>query len=1146
MYKKLFSGVWLVLVLALIGNTSAMPVVTWTNGAGDGLWSTAGNWSTGVVPTGGDEVHLTGTVGPTVDSNTTAIFGQMRGPGLNGDMTMNIIGGSLTSTAVYWAFGHYNGHGIVNVTDGATVTISDALYVSCNNANGTLNVSGNSTTIDVGGTMILCNSTDADFSHTYLYSGTLSCEDLTAVTSGNEVLIDIYEGTFIVRNKTGASIQHWINIGYIKAYGGTGTVILEKTTEGWDKLTAIPDPNIAKNPSPADGISVAGDVVLSWSPGDYAVSHDVYLGTDFNDVNNAVRLNGDINGNGWIDLVDVLVLTEQWLQKPADSGPSADLNDDGDIDLVDYAVVADNWMDSEDGLFRGHHTLDANSYDPCGLDLGRTYYWRIDEVNDANSNSPWKGEVWSFTAKYFVLDDFESYQDSNDLRDTWVGNKTGLVHLEETMANDGNSMKYVYDNNGTPFYSEAVRTYDTAQDWTVGGAELLVLPFHGSEDNAADAELMYVALEDDNNANAVVTYNGNMNSLIQEDWEDWQNWIIDLQLFDACGVDLTKIKKFTVGIGDGTAGSSGIVYFDDIRLYKPKTFNVNDYGADPAGVSDSGPAIRAAIADAVAAGAISVVKLGSGCYKVEPADGEGRCFPINAASNLVIQGQGTAETKLIVSDPRAGVFRLQGCDGVFLKDFSIDYNPLPFTQGTIVGKSYSSGYFDLDIDPCFPLLSESWFAEAEYKWGMIFEPDKPLLKAGAPDHVFINSWSHLHDRVWRLYPTDSHRSGITYMDIGDRFVHLARGGNHTVYFYGCRNSGIENVTVYAAPVCVAASVSNSCMIIRSLTVQRLPDSARLLSTNADAYHCQRNRRGTLIEDCYFNGMADDGLNIYTIPNIVTEVISTTELRVTSAGLIRKFDFLQIMNPRAGTILDEVTAVDITGDVVTLEHPVVGVTAGTDHTNADTIFNLSSCGQGYVIRNNHMIGHRRHGILLRAGGGLVEGNLIEEVSGLGIVVTNEPGWPEGPMAQNITIRNNTIADVGYGLWFGGYSSYGAAIKIKGEKLWGGLAGGHVQRQIYIEDNEIINAPGAAIFVGAAHNVWITGNSSEALPGAPSYRNTGAILLDNCGGVVINDFTVNDNRSQTIAAVEIESSVDPGEAGVSISNLQGNKTNVIDHR
>jgi hypothetical protein len=150
-----------------------------------------------------------------------------------------------------------------------------------------------------------------------------------------------------------------------------------------------------------------------------------------------------------------------------------------------------------------------------------------------------------------------------------------------------------------------------------------------------------------------------------------------------------------------------------------------------------------------------------------------------------------------------------------------------------------------------------------------------------------------------------------------------------------------------------------------------------------------------------------------------------------------------------------------------------------------------------------------------------------------------------MAQGITIRDNTVIDVGYTLCYGS-DSYGAAIRIMGEKLGYDLAEGHVQRQIHIENNKIVNAPGAAIFIGAAHDVRITGNSSKALPGAPAYRKTGAILLANCDGVVIDDFTVNDSRPETVAAVEILSSVDPNEAGVSISNLKGNKTNVVDRR
>jgi hypothetical protein len=110
-----------------------------------------------------------------------------------------------------------------------------------------------------------------------------------------------------------------------------------------------PEYPYASNPSPADG-ALYGDtwVSLNWRAGDFAVSHDVYFGENFDDVNDATR-------------------------------------------------------DSE--VFRGNQTLDITYFIagffgypyPDGLVSGTTYYWRIDEVNDADPNSPWKGRVWSFT-----------------------------------------------------------------------------------------------------------------------------------------------------------------------------------------------------------------------------------------------------------------------------------------------------------------------------------------------------------------------------------------------------------------------------------------------------------------------------------------------------------------------------------------------------------------------------------------------------------------------------------------------------------------------------------------------------------------------------------------------------------------------------
>lgn len=98
-------------------------------------------------------------------------------------------------------------------------------------------------------------------------------------------------------------------------------------------------------PDPPDGAFHADTwVPLSWKAGDFAVSHDVYLSDNFDDVN-----------AGAFDAFR------------------------GNQTNTDYAAG-----------FPGF------AY-PDGLVPGTTYYWRIDEVNDTEPNNPWKGNVWSFT-----------------------------------------------------------------------------------------------------------------------------------------------------------------------------------------------------------------------------------------------------------------------------------------------------------------------------------------------------------------------------------------------------------------------------------------------------------------------------------------------------------------------------------------------------------------------------------------------------------------------------------------------------------------------------------------------------------------------------------------------------------------------------
>ena len=66
--------------------------------------------------------------------------------------------------------------------------------------------------------------------------------------------------------------------------------------------------------------------------------------------------------------------------------------------------------------------MTENTYQAGGLEYGKTYYWRVDEVNDAATPSVREGEIWSFsTTEFFVVEDFEGYNDDdNRIYDAWI------------------------------------------------------------------------------------------------------------------------------------------------------------------------------------------------------------------------------------------------------------------------------------------------------------------------------------------------------------------------------------------------------------------------------------------------------------------------------------------------------------------------------------------------------------------------------------------------------------------------------------------------------------------------------------------------------------------------------------------------------
>jgi hypothetical protein len=377
------------------------------------------------------------------------------------------------------------------------------------------------------------------------------------------------------------------------------------------------------------------------------------------------------------------------------------------------------------------------------------------------------------------------------------------------------------------------------------------------------------------------------------------------------------------------------------------------------------------------------------------------------------------------------------------------------------------------------------------------------------------------------------------MRVGDAYVHLARGFGSAVAAQGCDGVRIENVTVHASPGLAVGLIGNRGeIVVRGLQVRFAPDSDRLLTTDADGVHCQQNRSGPVIEDCYFEGMADDAVNLYAPPNVLRELRTPTQWLVSPNCLILPGDRLQVLDPQTGALRGQVRVVggglEQRDFLLTLEQPVAGAVAGADHRSADTLYNVDACGAGFVIRRNQMRGNRRYGCLLRAGGGVVAENLFEDTTGAGVVVTNEPDWPEGPMPWGITVRGNRFVRGGTCLGYAD-SAHGAALSVRAVRLGHGLADAEAIRDVVIENNAFCDCKGTAVFVGGATNVLVHGNRIHAAPGAERLRRGPAVLLERSSRVQLTDNTVVDPRPGTSAAVEIAATVAPGESGARIAKL-----------
>ncbi len=376
----------------------------------------------------------------------------------------------------------------------------------------------------------------------------------------------------------------------------------------------VPPKVQARKPDPADGAIAVLTPLFRWVPGETAVLQNVYAGkspdlgaadlvaprlpasmsifwyvpglepgTTYYWRVDSIEADGTTIHAGVVWSFTTQALTA-YLPSPTDgaidASPTPTL-----VWLPGQAAVEHQvyLSDSRDAVSQGSADADKGkvkepTFTPEALEALTTYYWRVDEL--VAGGAVQTGPVWSFTT-YRPVDDFESYNDEEGkgtrIYETWLdgwsdnssGSRVGYTDppfAEQTVVRGGlQSMPLDYNNINAPFYSEAQRTFDSPQDWTVADVNALVLYVRGKANNRPGQ--LYLTLKDSSNHEGVVIHSDPALATVTK----WTEWRIPLGLFRDLGVNLVRVKQLRVGVSnqdDPAQGGTGLLFLDDIYLVR--------------------------------------------------------------------------------------------------------------------------------------------------------------------------------------------------------------------------------------------------------------------------------------------------------------------------------------------------------------------------------------------------------------------------------------------------------------------------------------------------------------------------------------------------------------------------------------------------
>lgn len=513
-------------------------------------------------------------------------------------------------------------------------------------------------------------------------------------------------------------------------------------------------------------------------------------------------------------------------------------------------------------------------------------------------------------------------------------------------------------------------------------------------------------------------------------------------------------------------------------------------GESPPPVSSAGVILDLqALVDAALAKGERTIVVPPGRYRVAPRNRE--CLALRSVKDVQILCDGVE----MICTETTRALTIANCENVTVRGLSIDYDPLPFTQGRIVALSADKSVHDIELTEGYG--SSATATKFKYE---IFNSETRTYRCGEYGIKTLERPDSKHLRITR-----TNSSAKDPEQVGDIIAigsEAAPGGSipHAVYVADSKRVRLEDISVYASNCfaflednCDATTYLRCRVDRRPLADDLAPRAdARIRSLNADAFHCICAAKGPEYIECSARFMADDCINICSDYHLVTSCAGAV-VRVLSKhrnGInVRIGDSVELLAYNGQRLPDaKVTGIEPDSAPTEAEKQFIskqGMDAGTkEHLTRAPAFRItldrivelpmgsalcpsSRKGNGFVVRKCNFGFNRSRGILVKAGDGVIEGNVLTGNVMSAIMVAPEWWWLESGCSDRVKIVDNTIRDCG-DIAIAVYAFGGAP----------GIAPAGAHSNMLVSGNTISDSPLPNILVTSTNGLELSRNTSQS--------------------------------------------------------------------